>query len=375
MREGAVRPGRSVVLAEGLFDIEWSKTAACLIRYRPETVAAVLDSTKAGRDAAEILGFGRGIPVLSTLREALGLVPSPDSLIIGIAPQGGGLPEAWRPTLVEAIRAGLDVWSGLHAFLGDDPELSPLAEEHGVTLHDVRRPPKGLPVATGRAREGSALRVLTVGTDCNVGKMTVAMELVRGLRERGARAEFAATGQTGIMLEGRGIAVDAVVADFVAGAAERLVLDADPEADVIVLEGQGSLVHPGYSGVTLALMHGALPQALILCTKPDRKTIYGGHHDWVRIPPLDEVVRMHEDAMAWVWPEERVRVAAVACNTHGRPEEEARQEIRRAAALTVLPATDPIRYGPAKLVEAILPPLKGHARAGPARDADPGEWR
>ena len=266
----AVRPSRSVILAEGFFDMEWAKTAACIIRYRPESVAAVLDSTEAGRDASEILGFGPGIPVLSNLSEALALDPPPDALLLGIAPQGGGLPEEWRPTIGEAIRSGLDVWSGLHAFLGDDPEFARLAEEHGVTLHDVRRPPAGLPVATGLAREVGALRVLTVGTDCNVGKMTVTMELIRELRERGLRAEFAATGQTGIMIEGRGIAVDAVVSDFVAGAAERLVLDADPSADVIVVEGQGALLHPGYSGVTLGLMHGALPQALILCTKPER---------------------------------------------------------------------------------------------------------
>ncbi|MEJ2320283.1 MAG: DUF1611 domain-containing protein [Gemmatimonadales bacterium] len=361
-----MRPSRAVILAEGLFDMEWAKTAACLIRYRPESVAAVLDSTQAGRDAAEVLGFGHGIPILSDLADALALDPAPDSLLLGIAPQGGRLPEEWRPAIGEAIRSGLDVWSGLHVFLRDDPVLAGLAEAHGVTLYDVRMPPAGLPVATGRARESQALRVLTVGTDCNVGKMTVAMELVRELKDRDLRAEFAATGQTGIMIEGRGIAVDAVVADFVAGAAERLVLDADPGADIIVLEGQGSLLHPGYSGVTLSLMHGALPQALLLCTKPERSTIYGGHHDWVKIPPLDEVVRFHEDAMSWVCPKERVRVVAIACNTHGKPEAEARREVERAGELTGLPATDPIRFGAGVLAEAVLS-LPGGAR--------PDEWR
>ena len=350
-----MRPSSAVILAEGLFDMEWAKTAACIIRYRPESVAAVLDSTQEGRDVSEILGFGHGIPVVSDLSEALILDPSPDALLLGIAPQGGGLPEEWRSTIGEAIRNGLDVWSGLHAFLSDDPEFAGLAEEHEVTLHDVRRPPAGLPVATGRARETGALRVLTVGTDCNVGKMTVAMEIVRELRERGLRAEFAATGQTGIMIEGRGIAVDAVVADFVAYSAERLILDADPSADVIGVEGQGARGHPGYSGVTLGLMHGALPQALVLCTRPERRTIYGGHHEWVRIPPLDEVVRLHEDAMAWVYPEERARVVAVACNTHGKTETEGRLEIERAEELTDLPATDPIRFGAATLAAALVP--------------------
>jgi uncharacterized NAD-dependent epimerase/dehydratase family protein len=148
----AVRPSSAVILAEGLFDMEWAKTAACFIRYRPESVAAVLDSTQEGRDVSEILGFGHGIPVVSRLSKALILDPSPDALVLGIAPQGGGLPDEWRPTIGEAMRSGLDVWSGLHTFLGDDPEFAGLAEEHEVTLHDVRRPPAGLPERAARAK-------------------------------------------------------------------------------------------------------------------------------------------------------------------------------------------------------------------------------
>ncbi len=192
-----------------------------------------------------------------------------------------------------------------------------------------------------------------MGTDCNVGKMTASLELVDELERRGVRAAFAATGQTGILIAGKGIAVDAVVADFVAGAAERLVLDSPRDSDVIVVEGQGSLIHPGYSGVTLGLMHGSMPQTLVLCTNPQRRHIYGGSYDWVEIPPLDEVVRLHEDAMDWVSLEEPVLVAAIACNTHGQSEEEARQEIQRAEKLTGLPATDPIRFGASKLADAI----------------------
>jgi uncharacterized NAD-dependent epimerase/dehydratase family protein len=192
-----------------------------------------------------------------------------------------------------------------------------------------------------------------VGTDCNVGKLTASLELVDELERRGVRAAFAATGQTGILIAGKGIAVDAVVADFVAGAAERLVLESPPDSDVIVVEGQGSLLHPGYSGVTLGLMHGAMPQALVLCTKPARTHIYGGEYDWVAIPPLDEVVHLYEDAMAWAYADETVRVAAIALNTDGQSEEEARQEIQRAEKLTGLPATDPIRYGAAKIADAI----------------------
>lgn len=344
---------RYVVLAEGAFDAEWAKTAASLIRYRPERVAAVLDSTRAGSPVSEILGFGGAIPILANLDEALALEPTPTALLIGIAPQGGGLPEAWRPVLRGAIEAGLDVWSGLHTFLGDDPEFARLAEDRGTVIHDVRKPPKGLPVGTGLARETRGVRVLTVGTDCNVGKLTASLELVDELERRGVRAAFAATGQTGILIAGKGIAVDAVVADFVAGAAERLVLDSPPDSDVIVVEGQGSLLHPGYSGVTLSLMHGVMPQALVLCTKPARTHIYGGEYDWVAILPLDEVVRLYEDAMAWAYPDETVRVVAIALNTDGQPDREARSQVERAEDLTSLPATDPIRYGAAKLADAL----------------------
>ena len=345
---------RYAILAEGFFDMEWAKTAACVIRYCPDRVAAVLDSTQAGRDVAEILGFGEGIPILAGLSDSLAQDPPPNALLIGIAPQGGRLPDEWRGWIRETIESGLDIWSGLHFFLGDDPEFAELAATHGVTLHDVRRPPPDLPVGTGRAMETDALRVLTVGTDCNVGKMTAGMELVREIRDRGITAELAPTGQTGIFIEGRGIAVDAVVSDFVAGASERLVLECARDSEVVVVEGQGSLLHPGYSGVTLGLMHGSMPQAMVLCTKPQREHIYGGSYDWVEIPPLDRVVRLHEEAMAWACPRQPSRVVGLACNTHGQPEAEAREEIGRAEALTGLPATDPIRYGTANVADAIL---------------------
>jgi uncharacterized NAD-dependent epimerase/dehydratase family protein len=349
---------RYAILAEGFFDMEWAKTAACVIRYCPDQVVAVLDSTQEGRDVAEILGFGEGIPVLAGLADAMKLDPPPTALLLGIAPQGGRLPDEWRGWIRAAIQSGLDIWSGLHFFLGDDVEFAGLAATHGVRLHDVRRPPPDLPVGTGLAMDTDALRVLTVGTDCNVGKMTAGMELVRELRGRGLGAELAPTGQTGIFIEGRGIAVDAVVSDFVAGASEQLVLDCAPGADVVVVEGQGSLLHPGYSGVTLGLMHGSMPQAMVLCTKPQRQNIYGGSYDWVEIPALDEVVRLHEEVMAWVSPKEPSRVVGIACNTHGQPEKGAREEIARAEALTGLPATDPIRFGTTNLADAVQALMK-----------------
>jgi len=378
-----VSPPSFAVLAEGRFGLVGSKTAASAIRYLPERVTAVLDSEHAGGTAADVLGFGAGIPVVANLEEALAAAVPPDALLIGVAPQGGALPDAWRPVLRAAIEGGLEVWSGLHGFLAEDPELAGLAEARGVRLVDLRRSPPGLPVATGRAAGADVLRVLTVGTDCNVGKMTTGLELRRELRRRGVGTSFAPTGQTGILLEGWGVAVDAVAADFVAGAAESLVLagagaeDArvpvpggwreDPVpgaagADVVLVEGQGSLLHPGYSGVTLGLLHGSMPQALVLCWVPSRRTIYGGRYDWVDIPPLDDVVRLYEEAAGWIRPPEAPRVVAVSAATYDLGEEEARRVVGEARERTGLPVTDPIRFGAGPLADAVVAALE--ARSG-----------
>ncbi len=349
---------RFIVLAEGAFGIEASKTAAVLIRYAPERVTAVIDSTRAGQTAQRVLGFGGDIPVVASMAEGLSLDPRPDALLIGIAPQGGRLDETWRPSIEAAIDAGLDVWSGLHAFLADDLDIAARARRRVVELYDLRRRPVDLPVATGHVLGSDTYRVLTVGSDCNVGKMTAALELQRGLCDRGVRAAFAATGQTGILLAESGIAVDAVVADFVAGAAERLTLEAADQAadgaEVVVVEGQGSLLHPGYSGVTLGLLHGSMPQGMVLCAMPSRPSIYSGRYDWVTIPPLDEVVRRYEEAATWVNPPFRSRVLGVCLATYDLDEAEARQHVERTCELTGLPTTDPIRFGVDEIVDAVI---------------------
>ncbi len=391
--------GRPVfaVLAEGRLGLEGAKTAASAVRYLPDRVAALIDEEHAGRTAADVLGFGEGVPVVAGLEEALAAGPVPDALLVGVAPQGGALPDAWRPLLRSAMEAGLDIWAGLHDFLADDPELGAAADRHGVRLVDLRRPPEELPVATGRARATDAFRVLTVGTDCNVGKMTATLELRAELERRGVACGFGATGQTGILIEGRGIAVDAVVADFVAGAAEVVTLEAageippwtgpiagggggaagdvsaetspntgggseeprgeaaatSPKPDAVLVEGQGSLLHPGYSGVTLGLVHGAMPQAMILCWMPSRETIYSGRYDWVEIPPLEEVVRRYEDASSWVRPPGTPRVVAISATTYDLDEDEARQAVEEAREATGLPVTDPIRYGAGPLADAV----------------------
>lgn len=342
---------RYLILAEGRFGPESSKTANSAIRYLPERVAAVVDSRLAGSTAGEVLGFGGEIPVVANFAE--GVRHDPNALLIGIAPQGGRLPEDWRAALRGALESGMDVVSGLHNHLADDAELAALARASGARIHDLRRPPADLPVATGRAREVDALTVLTVGTDCNLGKMTAALQIRAALRARGVRAGFAATGQTGILIEGRGIAVDAVPADFIAGAAERLVLEAAADNDVVLVEGQGSLVHPGYSGVTLGLLHGSMPDAMILCHQPSRRTPFstGGGYEWMTLPGVAEMVEISERAIA---PLRESRVIGIALNTHDLSEHAAREAVERTASETGLPVTDPVRWDAEPLAEAVI---------------------
>ncbi len=337
---------RFAILAEGAFAPLSSKTANACIRYSASEVVAVIDSTCAGQTAAQVLGFGGDIPVVATFADALALQPR--SLLIGIAPAGGQFPDAWRPIVSSALRAGLDIWSGLHTMLGDDAEFGALAAQSGATIYDLRRAPADLDISYGRVQDTNATVMLTVGTDCNIGKMTAQLQLRDGVRRMGHRVNFAATGQTGILIEGRGIGVDAVVADFIAGAAERLTLEAATDADIVLVEGQGSLLHPAYSGVTLGLMHGALPHAMILCTQPSWTTIH--RYPWVPIPSIREVMAVYETAMKYVRPSP---VIAIAMNTYDLPDDAARKAIDQVQAETGLPATDTVRYDPAPIAAAI----------------------
>ncbi len=342
----AGRPLRFLILADGSFGPMTSKTANACLRYTPERAVAVLDASQAGRTAQDVLGFGGPVPVVASFDEGAALGAT--AVLVGIAPAGGRLPEAWHALLARAARAGLDLWSGLHTHLVDDPALAEAARAGGARIVDLRRPPDDLVVAAGRVREVDATVVLTVGSDCNIGKMTTQLQLRDAMRARGARVAFAPTGQTGILIEGRGIAVDAVVADFIAGAAERLVLEAAPGADVVLVEGQGSIIHPSYSGVTYGLLHGSLPHAMVFCHQPSRRTI--NNHPWVPLPPLAELVRMHEAAAA---PLRRAPVVAIALNTFDLDEQTARTAVAEAERETGLPATDPVRFDPAPIVDAL----------------------
>ncbi|HVX89688.1 MAG TPA: DUF1611 domain-containing protein [Gemmatimonadales bacterium] len=339
-----------LILADGDFSPMTSKTANAVIRYRPDRVVGVVDRQQAGRTVQDVLGFGGAIPVVPSMQAGLAL--GFDVLLIGIAPQGGRLPDEWRTWILEAITAGKEVWSGLHTFLADDPDFSAAAKARGVRLLDIRRPPADLPVATGKAKDVAPFVILTVGTDCNVGKMTAQLQLVDKLNARGVRTRFVPTGQTGIMIEGWGIGVDAVVADFIAGAAERLVLEGARDADIVLVEGQGSINHPGYSGVTLGLLHGSCPDALLLCHQSSREYI-GDYRkaSWVKIPPLSTYVRWYEEIGGMVHP---TKTIGICLNTYDLDDAAARKACADAERDTGLPASDPVRYDPEKLVDAIL---------------------
>jgi uncharacterized NAD-dependent epimerase/dehydratase family protein len=344
MRRGwALRPRRLLILAEGRSDDpHYGKTAYGVLRYRPEEVVAVLDSQST---ATELEGF----PLVRTVGE--GRRYEPTTALVGVATQGGRFPPAWRELLKDCIRDGLDVENGLHEFISTDPELVLLAREHGSELRDLRLPPPHLDVSTGANLMHGATTILTVGSDCAIGKMTVSLELDREARRRGWRSEFVPTGQTGIAIAGWGISVDAVVADFIAGAAEQLVLEGvERGGEVLFVEGQGSLLHPGYSGVTLGLIHGAAPHAYVLCHKAGER--YVDENELFPIPPLGELVDLHERISLLARP---ARVLAIALNTRDLDDAAARRAVEEAEADTGLPADDPVRFGAAKLVDALEP--------------------
>jgi uncharacterized NAD-dependent epimerase/dehydratase family protein len=343
---------RIAILAEGKFNVLAAKTAVGVIRYSPHEVVAVVDSENAGKTVQQTLGFGGDIPVLGSVAEAL--KHKPDVLLIGIAPTGGQLPDAWRHFVSEAIEAHLEVWSGMHAFLGDDEEFAAQAERKGVRLWDVRRPAPELNVGMGQCLKSRAFVVLTVGSDCNVGKMTTALELQKFANERGYKAGFVATGQTGILIEGEGTPLDAIPGDFMSGEVERLVLELDERGnDVIFVEGQGSVVHPGFGPVTLGLMLGAMPDAYILCHQPSRKTFRPDYD--IDIPPLHMVVLQYEQLMEYF---KAPKVRAIALNTYDLSPEQAAAEVDETERIMGMPTTDPIRYGVAKLWAALEPHVK-----------------
>ncbi|MDP9017011.1 MAG: DUF1611 domain-containing protein [Candidatus Eremiobacteraeota bacterium] len=342
---------RYVILASGEF-LDNAKTAQGVIAYASDEVVAVIDPDHSGKTVTEVVPHLRSdAPFVNDLQSALAYRPT--ALLIGVAPPGGALPQSWRDQIVRAIEAGLEIVSGLHDLLAEDPEFAAAAKKHAVRIWDVRVPPT-VPLFSGAVYDVQSPILLTVGSDCAVGKMTVSLELVRAARERGKNATFVPTGQTGIMIAGWGISVDRVISDFAPGAAEQLVLQADSNAELIVVEGQGSINHPAYAPVTLSLMYGSAPDVLVLVIDPTQRTI--GNH---RTPTLGypELIAAYENVCGFVKP---AKVIGIALNTRALSETQARDEIANARSLTGLPVDDVVRNGPHAFYDAIAPAiLKG----------------
>ncbi|HEY3218569.1 MAG TPA: DUF1611 domain-containing protein [Candidatus Limnocylindria bacterium] len=345
------------ILAEGQLAPATAKTAIGVLRYAPYSVVAVVDSTRAGTDASTHVGVGKGVPVVATVDDAI--ARGAEALLIGTAAAGGRIADTYRPHLARALERGLTVWNGLHERVLADPALAAAAKRGNATVRELREPPPDLPIGGHRTRRVGAVVVLTVGTDAAVGKMTASLEIVAALRRAGKRAAFVATGQTGIAIAGEGIAVDAVVADFIAGAAEQMVCGAADNSDYVIVEGQGSVTHPGFSGVTLGLLHGSAPDLMVLCHDENRMAMKGYEREGLPVRSLRDCIAIYEEAASWRRPPgyPRAKVVAVALNTAGWDDESARRRIDGAAYATKLPAADPVREGAAgadRLAAAIL---------------------
>jgi uncharacterized NAD-dependent epimerase/dehydratase family protein len=341
---------RYAVLAEGMFD-EDAKTATGVMRYAEAPTVAVIDSTRAGTAPGDhVPGLRSDAPIVTDIDAALAYGPT--TLLIGVAPAGGHLPPAFRLSILRAIEHGLDIESGLHEFLFDDAEIARAAARKGVSVRDLRRVPDDLDVPTGANLETTAHTVLTVGSDCNLGKMTVCLELHRETRRRGLGSVFVPTGQTGIAIAGWGIAVDQVVSDFVAGAAEQLVVEGSArggDGAILWIEGQGSLNHPWYSGVTLGLLHGAAPHAMVFVHEPGRALIEGDPRYPIRglAELIDDQVRMARHVRP-------APVVAVALKTNRMDEESSRAAISQTERETGVVADDPVRFGAGRILDAVL---------------------
>lgn len=268
------------------------------------------------------------------------------TMVIGVANRGGIISRSWIRVMVQALEAGFDLASGLHNQLRNEPELAAAAEKNGRQLHDVRVPSREYPIATGVRRSGK--RCLQVGTDCSVGKMYTALAMEREMHRRGIKATFRATGQTGILITGSGVPLDAVPADFMAGAIEWLTPDNDPDHWDII-EGQGSIYHISFSGISLALIHGGQPDALILCHEPTRKHMRGTPD--YPLPSLEQVRDLSLQMARLVNPD--CRFAGVSINTAALREEEARHYLNEVEQRLQLPAVDPYRHGAGRLIDAL----------------------
>lgn len=337
----------AILLHDGLTSSR-GKTGLSLLRYSEIPIVAVIDQNCAGKSLTELTGICRDVPIVASVQEAL--QHQPTVLSIGIAPSGGRLPEAWQQEIRQAIAAGLCIVNGLHTPMNADPDLSERLQP-GQWIWDVRQEPQGLTVGSGMARSLPCLRVLTVGTDMSVGKMSTSLELHKATQKRGLSSRFIATGQTGLMLGHDGIALDAVRVDFAAGAVEQLMMRYGYEDEVLHVEGQGSLMNPA-STATLPLLRGSQATHLVLVHRAGQTQI--GSFPHVSIPPLLKVIQVYETVAAAGGAFAPTKVVAIALNTHHLGEDEAQMAIEHTQLETGLPCTDVIRFGAEPLMDAIL---------------------
>lgn len=339
---------RLAILLHGGVRGDRGKTGLALLRFSEADIVAVIDQETAGQSLVDLTGIPRPVPIVGSVAEVL--AHQPEVLALGVAPTGGALPEAWRDEIKQAIAAGISIANGLHTKLMADPELVALLRP-GQWLWDMRQEPANLPVGTGLARQLACLRVLTVGTDMAIGKMSTSIALHKASQAKGLRSKFLASGQAGLMIAGEGVALDAVRVDFASGAVEHMVVAAGPDCDIVHIEGQGSLLNPS-STATLPLIRGSQPTHLILVHRAHQTHL--SRIPEITIPPLPEVVRLYEAVAAAAGSFAPTPVAAIALNTFHLDTAAAHAAIAQVSEQTGLPCTDPIRFGAMPLLAAIL---------------------
>lgn len=337
----------AILLHEGILG-QHGKTGLTLLRYSQAEIVAVIDYECAGESLSQLTGINCNAPIVDSMASAMAY--QPDVLAIGIAPSGGRLPEAWRQEVKQGVAAGLSVLNGLHTPMASDPELQTLLKD-GQKIWDIRQEPTGLTVGSGKARTLTCQRILTVGTDMSVGKMSASLELYQAAQRKDIKAKFLATGQAGIMISGEGIPLDAIRVDFAAGAVEQMVMQYGYESDLLIVEGQGSLLHPG-STATLPLIRGTQPTGLLLVHRAGQTHVR--NHDYVPIPALLEVIRVYEAVASAGGAFAEVRVKAIALNTGHLDVEAAENAIAQVQQETGLPCTDAVRFGADLLLDAVM---------------------
>jgi len=336
---------RIVILADKKFGPITSKMGNSVIRFAEEKVVAVIDRSKAGKVVNDVLGYGGNIPIHASLEETL--VYEPNTLLIGISPPGGSLPSDWYSWIIEALQNKLHIVSGLHEYISNIAEFKLLAEKYKVKINDLRKYDGRDILAKGKAKNFRSKTILTVGTHGNCGKMTATILMVKALQEMGRSAEWFATGQIGIFLQKRGIPLDAVKGDFISGILENHLAKIDGNYEFLFVEGQGSLFHMAYSPVSLGIIHGCLPDAMILCHRPD----IGINEYGVDTANLRNAIKINESIASIAKPS---KITGIALNTYSVDEDKAKQLILDTKKSTGLPTTDPVRFGSEVLVNSLI---------------------